>query len=734
MYLRLELCKCDLLRYANNQPNTRLAESDTTDFTRQLLVGLRDLHLLGILHRDIKPENLLITNDGILKIADFGWCADLKDGPSTLAGTFQYMAPEILGSLGVQTEAVDVWSSGVTIIQLATGRPLLTTFLGPGATGISNTDPHNATKMKTNQLLEEIHQRCPLADELRPADISWKCWDCLMGMLIPEVSQRKTIEESLNHCWLTADQVAPGQDWNGQEEEATLMVQLDECPSSASLGVPLSAVQQQAAPQAAKLQAVETHHSSASSDSAGTPRMEVPTPPCARSPGASKMSVSAPRMLPASAVPSLPQGSTPSRTAQVKKLVVSGGLASASQSGSLPTPKATPKATPQSTPVRNPEFVRCRRSETAPSPLPIQADAASGLVSSRKPATEPPSPIATSRTPMSRTPVTNRVTRAQTSFGEVRSPIMDQTIYTMENIPAWTDELSFRNPALLECENRMASMVRQLESKGRSSNREHEGRTRGSSVGIPYESRRIKDTATVPDLRTFTEIVRSCGQTMRRASTAVGEEVNCRRASYDQQGAHQMARSVTLKPRGRRREASPLRATVGAGLSSPSVNCSVVAPACSVNVPAGMSVSAPSGIYTDVLSRTAPSDFIQMSLAGLPHSRLDGENDVVDEKMDKLSRTAVAYARPMSMSISTSAPLKQSTTTSGGYPQRLTTSTPSHTVDRLSPRPFVTTTSSRSPLVPLRASPPQTPSAETYRDVMLARSNTISNGTFVMAK
>merc|ERR1719337_13101 len=43
VYLRLELCKCDLLRYANNQPNMRLPETDTTDFTRQLLVGLRDL-------------------------------------------------------------------------------------------------------------------------------------------------------------------------------------------------------------------------------------------------------------------------------------------------------------------------------------------------------------------------------------------------------------------------------------------------------------------------------------------------------------------------------------------------------------------------------------------------------------------------------------------------------------------------------------------------------------------
>merc|ERR1719215_1912205 len=110
------------------------------NWTMQLMSGLRDLHNLGILHRDIKPENLLI--------ADVGWCADLRDAPSSLAGTFQYMAPEMLLQRGVQTEAVDVWSSGVTMTQLLTGRQLLTTYLGPNATGLSATDPHQATKVK----------------------------------------------------------------------------------------------------------------------------------------------------------------------------------------------------------------------------------------------------------------------------------------------------------------------------------------------------------------------------------------------------------------------------------------------------------------------------------------------------------------------------------------------------------------------------------------------------------
>jgi serine/threonine protein kinase len=715
VYLRLELCKCDLLRYANSQPSMRLTESDITDFTRQLFVGLRDLHALGILHRDIKPENLLLTSDGILKIADFGWCADLKDKPSSLAGTFQYMAPEILGSLGVQTEACDVWSSGITILQLASGRPLLTTYLGPGATGISNTDPHQATKLKTQSLVDEIFQKCPMAEDMRPSDLSWRCWDCLRSMLIPEAPQRMSVDEALKHCWL---EVAPADVAGAVSLQEPLSAQLEESHSSSSLML-IEASQ----PTSAKV----IQDSSASTETGGTPRHEatgdmVPTPPCARTP-VRMAGASAPRTLPAASVPTLPQ-STPSST-RVAKLVMSSGLGSATQ-----TPLPTPQPTPQATPVRHSDLnvIRCRRSETAPSPLSLQADAhlQQHLASSRVSGTEPPSPCATSRTPLSRTPMATRVKRAQTAAGEVRSPLLDSTIRTLENL----NEMNFRNPALQECESRMANALRQLESKKGVA--VHEGNSRGSSVGV----QRMRDNGTVPDLRTFTELVKSCGQTMRRASTAVGEEVSSRRASYELRQpscpdvAAPSARSVTLKPRCRRRGESPLRATMGClptpGLSTPSTKSSVVAP-CSVSVPSNaMSATAPSGMMsktTDQLSRTMPCDFLQR------------EKDVGDLEgaKDKLMRTAMVHQRPMSVSISSaittlksaqSARLDQAI--SSGYPQRLTTSTTSHGLDRLSPRPYVAATSSRSPLLPLRASPPATPSPDTFRDVLLARSATIS--------
>ena len=49
------------------------------------------------MHRDIKPENILINEDKILKLCDFGWSAIFKDDENreTICGTYEYMSPEI---------------------------------------------------------------------------------------------------------------------------------------------------------------------------------------------------------------------------------------------------------------------------------------------------------------------------------------------------------------------------------------------------------------------------------------------------------------------------------------------------------------------------------------------------------------------------------------------------------------------------------------------------------------
>jgi len=118
-----------------------------------------------------------------------------------LAGTFQYMAPEVLRN-NPQTKAVDVWSAGVALHQILVGQPLLTTYLGPGATRLTECDPHRATAVKQRRLLEEIAATCPPSYDRRPPDLSSICWDFIRQLLIPDAKQRMTIESALRHPWL----------------------------------------------------------------------------------------------------------------------------------------------------------------------------------------------------------------------------------------------------------------------------------------------------------------------------------------------------------------------------------------------------------------------------------------------------------------------------------------------------------------------------------------------------
>lgn len=84
-----------------------------------------EIHGKGIIHRDLKLGNILIGDRMKIKICDFGLSTKLKDPgerKKTVCGTPNYIAPEILDSLGHGME-VDIWSLGVIVYTMLTGKP-----------------------------------------------------------------------------------------------------------------------------------------------------------------------------------------------------------------------------------------------------------------------------------------------------------------------------------------------------------------------------------------------------------------------------------------------------------------------------------------------------------------------------------------------------------------------------------------------------------------------------------
>jgi len=104
----------------------RLSHVEVVPLALQACSGLQHAHDAGLVHRDVKPANLLVREDGVLKIADFGIAraAELTrlTQQGTVLGTAAYLSPEQAAGEEV-TAATDVYSLGAVVYELMTGRP-----------------------------------------------------------------------------------------------------------------------------------------------------------------------------------------------------------------------------------------------------------------------------------------------------------------------------------------------------------------------------------------------------------------------------------------------------------------------------------------------------------------------------------------------------------------------------------------------------------------------------------
>jgi serine/threonine protein kinase/Tfp pilus assembly protein PilF len=108
----------------HDAPDRHISMEQAISITIQIAEGLGKAHAKSIVHRDIKPANIFITNDGQVKILDFGVAklagkAHLTKDSSTL-GTVAYMSPEQLSGKEVD-QRTDIWSLGVILYEMLTG-------------------------------------------------------------------------------------------------------------------------------------------------------------------------------------------------------------------------------------------------------------------------------------------------------------------------------------------------------------------------------------------------------------------------------------------------------------------------------------------------------------------------------------------------------------------------------------------------------------------------------------
>ncbi|XP_015108722.1 probable serine/threonine-protein kinase SIS8 [Diachasma alloeum] len=185
LYLVFELVqKGEVLQLPTDKP---LDEETARKNFRDVVMGVEYLHYQRIVHRDIKPSNLLVDSEGRVKVADLGVSAELRASGELLsgsAGTPAFAAPETT-TPGAQYSGTlcDVWSMGVTLYSLVTGR---VPWDGSGSIiGVQ-------AAVRSEPL--RFPDKPVLSDDLR---------DLLSHMLAKDPAMRLALDEIKSHRWLT---------------------------------------------------------------------------------------------------------------------------------------------------------------------------------------------------------------------------------------------------------------------------------------------------------------------------------------------------------------------------------------------------------------------------------------------------------------------------------------------------------------------------------------------------
>uniref|UniRef100_UPI00398EA578 testis-specific serine/threonine-protein kinase 5-like n=1 Tax=Pristiophorus japonicus TaxID=55135 RepID=UPI00398EA578 len=186
LYLVLELAaQGDLLEHINHIGTKKmtlgLQEGEAQQLFHQLVGAVTHCHTKHIVHRDLKCENILLDESGCVKLTDFGLATKCRKNGlmNTFCGSMPYTAPEILQGQKYKGEHADIWSMGVILYAMVTGKLPFSEF-------------------QPCKLLEEIKNGILFHERLSTE----ACQDLISKMLQWKPSARLELSEILTHPWM----------------------------------------------------------------------------------------------------------------------------------------------------------------------------------------------------------------------------------------------------------------------------------------------------------------------------------------------------------------------------------------------------------------------------------------------------------------------------------------------------------------------------------------------------
>ncbi|CAF3421098.1 unnamed protein product [Rotaria socialis] len=181
LYLILEFADGgDMYDYITRHANG-LNESLSRKYFRQICRALKYCHKMYVCHRDLKPENIVFfEKQGVVKLTDFGFSNLFSPGKKLLTscGSLAYSAPEILLGDPYDAPAVDIWSLGVILFMLVTGRAPF----------------QEANDSETVMMILDCSYKVP-------SHISSECQSLIYRMIVREPEKRATLDEVISDIW-----------------------------------------------------------------------------------------------------------------------------------------------------------------------------------------------------------------------------------------------------------------------------------------------------------------------------------------------------------------------------------------------------------------------------------------------------------------------------------------------------------------------------------------------------